>query len=572
MLIELGITNIALVGSLTMRLSDGLNVLTGETGSGKSILVDCVNLVLGGKTDRELIRTGCDRGTIRAVFEISDDPTLKAALEDLGVEMDEDGLIEITRELYRNGRSISRISGTLLPLTRIREITQRLMDIHGQHEHQSLLQSSQHIRYLDAMGDPEFQNMLTECKKLYEERTDVSGRIQSLQRENAEMVHKHSLYTEQLQEIRNAKLRPDEEEKLTRKLTILENLDKIKNGIRQAHALLYENGRSKSAQESIKNAAESIESILDLDSRFAPYFDRLMDSFYTIQDISYDLQKSLDSLPDDDSKKDRIIERLSIINKLEEKYGATIEQVLEYEARIAEKIEGMDEQSAMLRAYTEKLAELDERLRDLSLTLHKERTDIAARLETELMKQLDDMNMKGTRFSISITEKENRLSARGCDEVEFLISPNPGEPLKPLASIASGGELSRIMLAFKIVFMNADGIDSMVFDEIDTGISGRAAQTVAEKLCRISNSHQVLCVTHLPQIAVMGDAQYLVQKSVIEGRTVTTVEQLEPDDRIRVIANMISGVDVEEESGSLHAKNLLETASRKRKEIRASIN
>ena len=572
MLIELGITNIALVGSLTMRLSDGLNVLTGETGSGKSILVDCVNLVLGGKTDRELIRTGCDRGTIRAVFEISDDPTLKAALEDLGVEMDEDGLIEITRELYRNGRSISRISGTLLPLTRIREITQRLMDIHGQHEHQSLLQSSQHIRYLDAMGDPEFQNMLTECKKLYEERTDVSGRIQSLQRENAEMVHKHSLYTEQLQEIRNAKLRPDEEEKLTRKLTILENLDKIKNGIRQAHALLYENGRSKSAQESIKNAAESIESILDLDSRFAPYFDRLMDSFYTIQDISYDLQKSLDSLPDDDSKKDRIIERLSIINKLEEKYGATIEQVLEYEARIAEKIEGMDEQSAMLRAYTEKLAELDERLRDLSLTLHKARTDIAARLETELMKQLDDMNMKGTRFSISITEKENRLSARGCDEVEFLISPNPGEPLKPLASIASGGELSRIMLAFKIVFMNADGIDSMVFDEIDTGISGRAAQTVAEKLCRISNSHQVLCVTHLPQIAVMGDAQYLVQKSVIEGRTVTTVEQLEPDDRIRVIANMISGVDVEEESGSLYAKNLLETASRKRKEIRASIN
>lgn len=567
MLLELNIENIALIESLRIEFGQGLNVLTGETGSGKSIVVDCVNLVLGGRAERDLVRTGAEKGRVQALFDVSGCAPARALAEELGADC-EDGLLAVSRELSRGGRNVCRVSGAIVPLSALRRLTGMLMDIHGQHEHQSLLNPARHIDFLDAFGDAGHAARMEQVRKLHAERTQQASALKKLLSDAAEKARLIDMLTFQTGEIAEAKLKPGEEERLTAKLRVLENAEKIHEGVDRAYALTYRGGsRAASAQELLQRAAEAMEGIAGIDPRYEALSGRLRELYYSVQDVGYELQDILDHLTFDPAKIDKISERLDQIDRLERKYGPSLEDVIAFGERAGARLEELrasDERAEERRAA---LKRVDAELKTACEALTQSRRALADGLSRAVMEQLGDLGMAKTRFEIRI-EPEPKPSATGADRVEFLISPNPGEPLKPMSAIASGGELSRIMLALKAISMDAGGVDSMVFDEIDTGVSGRMAQVVGEKMCRIARSHQVLCVTHLPQIAALGDVHFVVEKRTDGERTQTSVHRLNDEGRVRELSRLVGGAE-DSESSLSHARHMLSDAAGVRQRLRS---
>lgn len=560
MLLELTIRNIALIESLRIEFAQGFNVLTGETGAGKSIVVDSVNLALGGRADRDLIRTGSERASVEALFDLSDTPRALQMAQELGIEAD-GGLVCVSRELTRSGRNLCRIAGTVLPLSTLKQFTALLMDVHGQHEHQALMNPLRHLDFLDAFGDGDHAQLLQRVREAYDARMQTAAQLRQLMKDASQSERLMDMLSFQVREISEAKLKPGEEAKLEKKLEMLENAEKVRDGVETAYQLTYSgNGQSLSAQDALLQAAESMDRIAGLDERFARLARELRGLFDAVRDTGSELQSICEELSFDPQLMDKIAARLDLISRLERKYGATEAEVIAFGNEAQARLNSIQSSDAQIAQLKQQLKRQDKVLREACDQLTQCRQRLATDLEQGLMAQLKDLGMGKTRFSVQIRPLE-KVGANGGDDVEFLISPNPGEPLKPLASIASGGELSRIMLALKTLAMDHDGVDTMVFDEIDTGVSGRIAQVVGEKMCAIAQKHQVLCVTHLPQIAALGDAHFLVEKQTDGVHTQTNVLRLNDEGRVREISRLVGGGQ-DSPSSLNHARHMLEAGRR----------
>ena len=562
MLVELTIKNIALIESLRIEFARGFNVLTGETGAGKSIVVDSVNLALGGRADRDMIRTGAEKGMVQALFDVSENTRAVEYLKELDIEP-EDGVIAVRRELSRSGRNVCRISDVVVPVNALKQLTGMLMDVHGQHEHQALMNPSRHMDFLDEFGGALIAEARAQVAALYGARGKIASELRKLMNDVSEKERLFDMLSFQVQEISAAKLKPGEEEKLERKLAVLENAEKIRAGVESAYALVYQgDGRGSSAQEALLRAAEAMERISGLHERYGALSGRLRELYYGAQDVGYELQGLLDDLDFEPELLDRIAGRLDMIGRLERKYGATVEEVIRFGEDAAARLNDLKTSDETIAALKKRYREADAELRSACGTLSELRKSAAASMAEQICAQLKDLGMARTRFEVRV-EPEEKPSAAGMDRVEFMISPNPGEPLRPLASIASGGEISRLMLAFKAILLDAGGVDSMIFDEIDTGVSGRMAQVVGEKMCLIARTRQVLCVTHLPQIAALGDAHFLVEKIAGDDRTDTRVRLLDRQGCVRELSRLVGGAADSESSLSHGDHMLIEAAERK---------
>ena len=568
MLLELTIRNIALIESLRIEFAQGFNVLTGETGAGKSIVVDSVNLALGGRADRDMIRTGAEKGSVQALFDISRNPRAQALAAELGVDA-EDNLVCVSRELSRSGRNICRISGTVLPLATLKQFTALLVDVHGQHEHQSLMNPAKHLEFLDAFGDGTHIAKMEAVRTAHAARTTTASELRRLLKDASERERLIDMLRFQVEEITSAKLKSGEEEKLERKLHMLENAEKVRNGVETAYELTYGgDGRSLSAQEALLRSSSAMEGIAGLDARFEKLAGELKGLYYGVQEAGAQLQALSEELSFDPRLMDRIGDRLDLISRLERKYGATVEEVIAFGNAAKARLDSIQSGDARISELKKQLKAQDRELRAACEELTQSRHVLADEFERGLLEQLKDLGMARTRFQVDFKAME-KPTAEGADQVEFLISPNPGEPLKPLASVASGGELSRIMLAIKTLSINRGGVDSMVFDEIDTGVSGRMAQVVGEKMQEIATQKQVLCVTHLPQIAALGDAHFRVEKSTDGEHTRTDVVRLDHEGRIREISRLVGGAE-DSESSLSHASHMLMDAQERLKRLMAA--
>ncbi len=557
MLTELLVRNIALIDEVRISFDAGLHALTGETGAGKSIVIDAITLLLGGRASKELIRHDTDRAYVEGCFTLPDAPNAQAFLTANGFEVEDQ--VTLAREITMSGRSTCRIDGVMVPLAQFKQLSACLMDIHGQHEHQSLMDERQHLRWLDAFGNPAHQELLEQVRAAYERWHDTKLKLDKLKKTLIEQSERADILEYQKKELDGANLRAGEEDELTQERDLYRNAEKIEAHLRGAYQELYENGHAASAVDGLRQSLSHLEKLSALDHSFDQALERLTNLYYEAEDLGIVLRDRLESLNFDEDRMDEISRRLDQLRRLSRKYGASSEEMLKK----------LDEINANLRLLANAQDDTDllekevrrthEAYTELAKRLSEARKTLAKGFEQKMERQLHELNMKGTRFRVSLTPAEE--TASGFERCAFLIAPNLGEQYQPLAQTASGGELSRIMLAIKALAGEKSLIPSMVFDEIDTGISGRTAQVVAEKMADIARYRQVLCVTHLPQIAAMADHQYLIEKSFNGERTVTNVSVLDAQGRVEEISRMLSGAEGQTRSALDHAAALLEEAA-----------
>ncbi len=556
MLTELLVRNIALIDEVHIRFDAGLHALTGETGAGKSIVIDAITLLLGGRASRELIRHETDRAYVEGCFTLEDAPNAVAFLKENGFEPEDQ--VTLAREITTAGRSTCRVDGVMVPLNQFRQLSACLMDIHGQHEHQSLMDERQHLRWLDAFGTPEHLALLDQVRAAYERWHEARLRLDKLKKTLIEQSERADILTYQKKELESANLRPGEEDELAQERDLYRNAEKIESHLRGAYQELYDNGRSASAVDGLRQALSHLEKLSGLDHSFDPSLERLNNLYYEAEDLGIYLRDRLDGLNFDEDRMDEISRRLDQLHRLSRKYGATSEDMLKKLDEINGHLRLLENAQDDTDRLEKEVRRAHEAYAAAASKLSEARKALAGGFEQKMEHQLQDLNMKGTRFRVNLVPGEE--TAAGVERCAFLIAPNLGEQYQPLAQTASGGELSRIMLAIKALAGEKSLIPSMVFDEIDTGISGRTAQVVAEKMADIARYRQVLCVTHLPQIAAMADHQYLIEKRFTGERTVTNVTELNAEGRVEELSRMLSGAEGQTRSAMDHAKTMLDAA------------
>ncbi len=558
MLLEISVRNIALIESVRVEFTKGFNVLTGETGAGKSILVDSLALALGGKADKDMLRTGANRAQVEALFDISQNAEARQALQRLGIE-DMDGCALVARELTDAGRTISRVNGSVVNLAELKKLTAYLVDMHGQHEHQALLDSEKHLLFLDAFGGEAHRARIEDVAQLYAKYRALKQEIEKLSLDSAEKERMRDMLRFQIEEINAVKPKSGEYEKLEEKDKLYRNSEKLAESLQAAYRFVYAGeGKMLSAQDTLHRAAEAMAKIADVAEPFEKLRARLEELYYAVQEVGYELQDAKDSFEYDPTETDRIADRIDSLKKLMRKYGPEMEDVISFRDDAKEKLLRIETSDARIQELQVSLKDAEEALRSACDALTEQRKCIAKDLEARLLSELSQLGMGRSRFEVRFARKKE-YSELGLDEARFLLSPNPGEAMKPLSAIASGGELSRIMLAMKAISADTVGVDSMIFDEIDSGVSGRMAQIVGEKMASIADRRQVICITHLPQIACLADAQYRIEKTVTDGRTGSSVTRLDEDGRVEEIARLVGGAG-DPESGRAHARNMLEAA------------
>ncbi len=554
MLSSVHIENIALISSLDIDFRSGFSVFTGETGAGKSIIIDAIGFVLGARADRDIIRSGTDSASVEALFcELSQATQEKCAL--CGIEPDEDGCIFIRRTISSDGKGSVRINGRQIPVSLLREISAYLVNIHGQHHNGELLRPEKHIEILDAYGETE--SALIQYREVYREYCALKKKLSSLLMDEKEKTRKIDILKFQVQEIKKAKLSEDEEEKLLSQKNKLRNIEKISKNVNIAYGALY--GEGGSVTEKIDKAVSAVRTLEDIIPNCTEYVEQLEDFKYRIMDIAELLYENIDGIDEDpDSALDRIETRLDVISKLKMKYGSDISEILSYLKKCEEELSEIELSDALSAEISTKLEKAEAELSKKAEQLTSLRIESGRKLSKQIIEQLSFLDMNGVKFATSITPSE--YSENGADNVEFLICANPGEPFKPLYKTASGGELARIMLAIKCVIAEKDSVETMIFDEVDTGVSGKTSRKIGLKLLEISKGTQVLCVTHSAQIASLGDNHYLVEKSESDGRTQTDVKLLCGDMRTDEVARIISGIGVTD-SARIAATELINNKS-----------
>lgn len=528
MLDLLHIENIAIIEQADISFRPGFNVLTGETGAGKSIVIDALSAVLGQRASRELIRTGADHAFVSAVF--SGIPQGLGA--DLGVADAEEWLLQ--REIYVDGKNVCRLNGRPMTVTQLRTLGSRLLNIHGQHDGQQLLDEAQHILYLDQYG--RYMPLQIAYQEKYSALQRIENQIAALQMDEAEKARRIDTLQFQIQDLERANLQSGEEEELLERRNLLRNSEKIISAVQGADYCLNGDDQREGALSLLRQAQEQLSTVRGLGDSFAQLTERINAVYSELYDIAYTVQDKKDELDFAPGELDTVELRCDQLYRLKKKYGATVEDMMAYLEKCRQELDQIafaDDTLAQLQKHREKaLKEALAAARELS----QQRKAAAQSLEKQILTELQELNMGSIRFQVAFVEK--KLDATGMDEVRFLMSANVGEELRPIQKIASGGELARIMLAMKNVFSQQEKLGTMVFDEVDTGVSGRAAQKVAEKMAKISRQKQVLCVTHLPQLAAMADTHFSVEKGVSGGRTFTRVQELTRQQRREELARL----------------------------------
>lgn len=547
MLRELNIKNVAVIENAHIDFGGGLNVLTGETGAGKSIIIDSINMILGERTSRDFVRYGTDKASVQAVFDDLTEP-LKEACEEAGAECEDDSLI-LSRDITSEGKSTARINGVVVPLSVMRSVASLAVNIHGQHDNQSLLSPQQHITFLDEYANT--GGLLSEYSAEYKKLKNIENEIRELSENEKNKTERADLLRYQINEITEAALESGEEESLNSDRAVIMNAEKISEGASRAYTLLYENEMGESVYDMISEAIECISGISEFSQELSDALGAITDASYSIEEAAHTIKNSADSIEFDRETLDSIEERIDLINKLKRKYGESIDKINEYCANAEAELDGLDNAEQRLEELGALRDECRKNLTHLAAELSEKRKAAAAELEEKITAALGELNMQHAVFGVEIREREP--GANGADEVQFLIRTNGGEPMKPLTKIASGGELSRTMLALKTVL--TDSVDTLIFDEIDTGVSGMAAKKIAEKLFEISALRQVLCITHLPQLASMAEHHYLIEKMSDNDGAKTTVKELCGEERVDELAR-ITGGDITDTSRS-HARELI---------------
>lgn len=570
MILSMQMHNIALIEDLTLEFSDGLHVLSGETGAGKSIIVDAVNLVLGGRADRELIRTGTEKAWVEAVFEVVDNHQVEALLAEQSIEL-EGGVVTLYREISRSGRNLCRVCGVVMPVSVLREVAALLMDVHGQHEAQFLMDPRYHLRFLDESGDDKHHELMHQVEEAYQAFIRNHRRYAKLVRENEQKQYRMETLKKALEELKKARLKAGEEESLTGEKERFHHAEKIAAAVQTAYGAISASDEGTSTLVKLKGAVTALQGLSGLGEKYQSLAKRCESAYYELEEIGYELADVMESSEFDPQRAEQVEARLDLIRRMERKYGETIPAVLENQAQMQEEYDNFADMDQQVAAVGQEHKRLLAAYRTLARQLTASRHALATVFEKRMMEQLADLGMGKTVFQASFAPRtEGRQlmpQPQGDDTVEFMICPNPGEPMKPLSKIASGGELSRLMLAIKSLEAEKAGVGCMVFDEIDTGISGRMAQVVAEKMALIARNRQVLCVTHLPQIAAMAEHQFLVEKHTQDGRTNTVVTDLDRAQRIAEVARMLGGADGSEDSAMSHAAHMLDKAAESRSSI-----
>lgn len=563
MLLQLNIKNFALIESLTINFEKGFNVLTGETGAGKSILIDAINYVLGEKFNKGLIRTGENRTFVEAIFDMENSNTLEMLK---ALEMPSDELLIVSRETFKSGKSIVKVNGKSILISDIKKISSTLINIHGQHQNQELLNPSKHINYLDEFGEELLNTSLIEYKENYKKLLQIDEKIKGFGMDDGEKEKLVDFLKYQIDEIENSKLKTNEDTELEEQYTILNNAEKIAKSLAKSYNILYaSNDNYMSIYDSLNTVIRELRSVEGHMAKVKDIADSLEECYFNIEQNVSEIRNIENSVVYNKDELEFINSRIFEIDSLKRKYGATIEEILEYKLKIENQYEEMINSSKIIEQLKKEKFNLMNTLKQQAEVIHHIRVDVSKKLEKKIKEELDYVGLEKSILKISIDFQEE-FYANGCDKVQFLISTNPGEPLKPLEKIVSGGELSRIMLSLKTVFLDKDKIPSVIFDEIDTGISGRVAQRVAEKMYLISRGHQVFCVTHLPQIASMSDNHFLVSKNVKDEKTYTNIECITNKQKQHEIARMIGGSEITQ----LTLKNSMEMvnmALKRKKEL-----
>ena len=536
MLELLHIENIAIIEAADIEFAPGFNALTGETGAGKSIVIDSLSAVLGQRTSRELIRTGADKAFVSAAFS-GVEPGLT---EELGIQPEPDGILLLQREIQTDGKNVCRINGRPVTVSQLRALGMRLLNIHGQHDGQQLLDEEQHIVYLDSFGKTEA--LINAYTEKYRHFTDIRRQISALQMDEAEKARRVDTLQYQIEELKRAKLEPGEEEELTARRGMLRNAEKFLDAVAGADYALNGDDSSGGALSALRQAQDALGGVRHLDDAFGQLYERLGEAYSEVYDIAATVEDKRGELDVSPGELDRVESRMDQLYRLKKKYGPDVESMLAYLDRSTKELDAIEDAGDTLLHLQQLEKKALSAAQSAAEELSKARHQAAERLEEQILTELRQLDMGRIRFAIDFQPQP--LSESGMDAVRFLMSANVGEELRPIQKIASGGELARIMLAMKNVLSEQDQVGTLVFDEVDTGVSGRAAQKVAEKMARISRCKQVLCVTHLPQLAAMADTHFSVEKGERDGRTYTAVQRLDREQRRQELARLTGGSHV----------------------------
>ena len=550
MLELLHIENIAIIEAADIEFAPGFNALTGETGAGKSIVIDSLSAVLGQRTSRELIRTGADKAFVSAAFS-GVEPGLT---EELGIQPEPDGTLLLQREIQTDGKNVCRINGRPVTVSQLRALGTRLLNIHGQHDGQQLLDEEQHIVYLDSFGKTE--TLINAYTEKYKHFTDIRRQIGALQMDEAEKARRLDTLQYQIEELKRAKLKPGEEEELTARRGMLRNAEKFLDAVAGADYALNGDDSGGGALSALRQAQDALGGVRHLDDAFGQLYERLGEAYSEVYDIAATVEDKRGELDVSPGELDRVESRMDQLYRLKKKYGATVEDMLDYLHRCTEELAQIEDAGDTLARLEQELARAETDARQAAQALSDARKAAAERLTAQILAELQQLDMGKIRFAVDFAEKP--LDSDGMDTVRFLMSANVGEELRPIHKIASGGELARIMLAIKNVLAEKDGIGTIIFDEVDTGVSGRAAQKIGKKLAEVARHRQVICVTHLAPVAACAAHHYRIYKTVEDGRTFTRVEELTRPQRVQELARIMVGENITD-SALKSAEEMLES-------------
>lgn len=561
MLVELNIKNFAIIEELKVNFTKGLNIITGETGSGKSILIEAIGIILGSRSNRELIQSGYEKAILEGVFYIENPSIIKPILEEYSIDMDDDNLLIISKEIYLNSPSLSRVNGRNITLNMLKNITTKLVDIFGQHEHQSLLDSSNHEILVDSFGDTELLELKSKIQTYYDEWINEKRKLKKLSMDSSERDREIDILKFQIQEINDARINDDDEYNIENEYRRLTNVSEISRSIEEALAYINnENFGSAGVLDLMNKSISLINNAKKFDEKLQILHKQFEGINYELQDLYRELRNYVDNIEVDSERLNFLTDRINLINKLKKKYGNTIDKILVFQHESQKRLDELENFEKEYEGTNKKILELENILDRYSNKLSAKRKDIAVELEKNVKKELSVLNMAKVDFKVNF-EKKPQFTSEGKDKIEFLISTNPGEELKPLSKIVSGGEMSRIMLAFKSILAFFDQIPTMIFDEIDTGISGRTAQIVGEKIHSISRNHQVICISHLPQIAALADSHFAINKVISQSKTKTTVVRLSDKARVEEMARLLGGVNLTDTT-LRHASEMIEMSKK----------
>ncbi|MCW1910147.1 DNA repair protein RecN [Lactiplantibacillus paraplantarum] len=558
MLQELSITNFTIIEHLDIAFEAGMTVLTGETGAGKSIIIDAVGLLAGGRGSSEFIRTGADKAILQGMFILPADGVTAQLLDEAGIEH-ADNTVILQREITKSGRNTCRINGMLVNTTTLKQIGETIVDIHGQNEHQELMQPEKHLGLLDEFATTKIRKLKQRYHQQYDRYQQLNRELRQKNANEKEWAQRLDMLNFQVDEIAAAQVKVGEEASLIAERDRLDNYQMINQALQQSYTLLAAGEETTGAVDMVGTAMNALEPIANLDSAFNEITVNVKNAFYGLQDAAAQISNQLDLQEFDEGRLDEIEQRLDVLAQLKRKYGDSEQQILDYYQKIATELAKMTDSEENSEDLAQQVADLKQQLLATGASLSDKRRAAAKVLQRQIHQELKDLYMDKAIFEVRFKPTKGQIYRSGLDSVEFYIQTNPGERMRPLAKIASGGELSRMMLALKTIFSESQGITSIIFDEVDTGVSGRVAQAIAEKINGIAHFSQVLCITHLPQVAAMSDHHYFIAKKITGKRTKTSVTKLDNAARVQELARMLAGTKVTKLSLE-HAEELLQLA------------